>query len=258
MTLPEAIAQLKDRGLPVTPRTEAALRASFAKYQDYIPQNIIDSALQKILDGVKSIAKPGQEVRGISSVEVGASPATIRKDVIQSLLTEFANPASLAQSLNLDFKIKTAAEVLRGAGRFLLGQTDVDEYPAWELYRLYPRKQPRLWAGDEGTEDPTLGSEFAGRWYAAAQAAGDPDAARILQDTGRMIALKSSGIWNMLGTMFADSLGNSYPPFAFNSGMEVDGVPYNECIQLGLLDPGEQPEATDFNFADLFKLPEAV
>lgn len=252
MTLAEAILELKKRGLPVTPRTEQALRDGIAKYGDQVSQDSLDQVLKKILDGVKSIAHPTEEVRSPESIaEVGESPATVRGDAIRTLLNDFSSPEGIAQSMNLDFKIRIATEVVQGAGRFLMGQTDVDEYPAWELYRLYARKVPRLWAGDEGTDDKSLMSAFAGRWYAAAQAAGDTDAARILQDTGRMIALKDSDIWNELGSMFDDSLGNPYPPFAFNSGMDVDGVPRAECIELGLLDADEKPEPAKFNIADL-------
>jgi hypothetical protein len=68
------------------------------------------------------------------------------------------------------------------------------------------------------------------------------------------VALKSSDIWNQLGNLRDDSLGNPYPPFAFNSGFDVDGVPLKECIELGLLDEGEKPRGSDFDWASLISL----
>jgi len=257
-----ALKQLATKGLQVTPQTEAALRRALAKYNGQISDDALKQLLQKFLDGIKTIAKPRIEDRSGTAVEVGQTQTSLRADILQ-LLQKFNSPEGIAEALNIDFKIRTATEVVRGAGRFLLGQTDVDEYPAWELYRLYDRKVPRLWRGDEGTNDPSLGAAFASRWYAAAQAAGDADAARILQDEGRMIALKESEIWQQLGE-FDDGLGNPYPPFAFNSGMEVDGVPRKECIELGLLDEdgntkdGDAPEGSDFDFATLLGIKEAA
>src|SRR5690606_41386403 len=56
---------------------------------------------------------------------------------------------------------------------------------------------------------------------------------------GRMIALNTDPIWEKLGdpSFFDDGLGNAYPPFAFNSGMDVRDVGRDEAEDLGLIEP---------------------
>ena len=53
-----------------------------------------------------------------------------------------------------------------------------------------------------------------------------------------LVALKNSPIWQALGDGvggYNDTLGNPYPPFAFDSGMAWVGVDRSECIKLGLV-----------------------
>lgn len=72
-----------------------------------------------------------------------------------------------------------------------------------------------------------------------------------------MVALKNSGVWEALGDGaggYEDTLGNSFPPFAFNSGMDCDEVSYQECVELGLLEEGEEVEGADIDPEDLFDL----
>lgn len=54
-----------------------------------------------------------------------------------------------------------------------------------------------------------------------------------------MIALKNSDVWDRLGdsNTFPDALGNPYPPFAFNSGMDVADVSRAEAERLGVILP---------------------
>lgn len=259
--LHDALASLTRNGAQVQLTTVDALQRGIDRYSEKVADDVRESVLDKLRKGIESIvnphtemrqvaAKPGEEPPPPKPVTVGQSPATVRADIVK-MLRDTGSPADVIESLNLDFKIRIASEVAHGAGRFLVGQTDVDEYPAWELFRMYPRQVPRLWRGDEGTEDKSLGAEFASRWYHSAQVAHDVDAARMLQDHGRMIALKSSGIWSALGD-FPDGLHNPYPPFAFNSGMEVRGVPKPECVKLGILKPDQKPRGTEYDFNKLF------
>ena len=148
--------------------------------------------------------------------------------------------------------VKTNVELAQGAGNYIAGHDDdvLDAWPAQELYRQEGRDQPRNWDGTNPKGDKTL-TGFGSRWMFAAQASGDPDAARMLETTGRMIALKSSGIWQALGD-FEDGLGNPYPPFAFNSGMWVRDVPRKTAESLGLIDPDEQAKKPTLDIASLF------
>lgn len=91
-------------------------------------------------------------------------------------------------------------------------------FPAWRLTRfMWPNGEPRDW-------------EL--RWTVAGEAVGWAGACR-----GEMVALKDSPIWQSLGDgagVFTDTLGNPYPPFAFNSGMGWEDVDRDEAADLGL------------------------
>jgi hypothetical protein len=80
------------------------------------------------------------------------------------------------------------------------------------LIRIYPRKVPRdNW--------PARWTAAGGKLYA-----------------GRMIAEKSSPVWEQLGStdLFSDGIGTDYPPFAFNSGMGWSQVSKGTCERLGV------------------------
>ena len=67
-----------------------------------------------------------------------------------------------------------------------------------------------------------------------------------------MIALKNDPIWDRLGSreLFDAGLGNPWPPFAFNSGMNVRDVSRARAVEIGLLganDPAPQPEHRGLN-----------
>ena len=126
------------------------------------------------------------------------------------------NPASL-QRLNLivDTQTRMAASVAR-----IDNQTEatIALWPAWELFRFETRQKPR--------------QDWTRRWREAGNYCGWQGA---LQN--RFIALKNSPIWAALGQGaggFRDTLGNPYPPFAFNSGLDWMEVSAEECKRLGL------------------------
>lgn len=126
----------------------------------------------------------------------------------------------------LNLIIETNLQTAQGYGQFAQANDPdvVVAFPAWELVRLEDRNEPRDWPQ---------------RWREAARAAGDNDAYAALDSSGRMAALKESGIWDQLGSLWGDSLGNPYPPFAYRSGMTVVDVGYSDTVALGLLDRGE-------------------
>ncbi len=130
------------------------------------------------------------------------------------------NPASIRRlNLILETQTQMAASVAR-----LQGQSPavVVEWPAWELERLEERALPR--------------PDWAARWNLAGQSVGWQGALPT-HIGGRMVALKSSPIWQALGDGaggFRDTLGNPYPPFAYSSGMGWSDVSRRECAELGL------------------------
>jgi len=253
------LKRLQAEGPPLPAATRAALAKSLAQYKGELGADMIDKTVAKLLDGLKSIAKPGLEDRGgAQPVEVGQNPASL-VGRLNDLLKRFDSSGALAETMNLPFKIDVATRVTNGAGRFITDQTDVDEYPAWELHRIYDRDVPRgFMRGPKGVLVEVPDDDWPARFADACTAAGDDEALRVFNETGRMIALKSSGVWDELGNNRDDCLGNPFPPFAFNSGYGVDGVPRLECIELGLLATDEKPEGSKFDFSKLFSLPEAA
>ena len=145
------------------------------------------------------------------------------------------NPASERRlNLILDTQTQMAASVAR-----LNNQTGDTIYltPAWELTRFETRRVPR--------------ADWRQRWQAAGDAVGWEGAISARGVTGsRMIALKTSPIWQALGNGaggYTDTLGNPYPPFAYSSGLDWIGVDRDECIHLGLIEPDWDPENQQSN-----------
>ena len=119
----------------------------------------------------------------------------------------------------LNLVVDTNAGMAASAAR-LAEETDdtLDLFPAWRLTRfMWPNGKPRDWAV---------------RWAAAGNAVEWQGACRE-----EMVARKDSPIWQSLGDGaggFTDTLGNPYPPFAFNSGMGWEDVDRDEAEALGL------------------------
>ena len=257
----QLITQAMSRGVRVPPAAAASVRNGLAGYGAAIDAKTKQEFLDRFLDGLKSIVKPEQVQRPgeEQTVTEGDTPSTVESD-LGALLKKFSNGQEIADELNLEFKMDVAVNVMRGGARFLADnydQDELDEFPAWELRRVYDRDVPRGFKrGPKGTLIPVPDDDWPSRWKDACDAAGDDDARRVFDDTGRMVALKSSGVWQELGTNRDDTLGNPYPPFAFNSGFDCDGIARKEAEQLGLIDQGEKAERTEFDFSKLFTLPE--
>lgn len=130
----------------------------------------------------------------------------------------------LSSDPRLDLMVETNEAVVHGHGRWVASQDEValDAFPALELVRVSPAAEPRNWLL---------------RW---AMAGGRTFG-------GRMIAPKDSPVWDALGNnrLFPDALGNPYPPFAFNSGMDVRDVSRAEAEALGVIRQGAPPPTPD-------------
>ena len=137
-----------------------------------------------------------------------------------------SNPANIKRlDLIIDTQRRMAASVANIAAET---PATLEEWPAQELTRFVGRGAPR--------------ADWAARWAAAGDAVGWVGAAK---DAGgfpdwRMVALKTSPIWQALGDGaggYKDTLGNPYPPFAYGSGLAWADVSRDEAIELGLIDP---------------------
>lgn len=99
----------------------------------------------------------------------------------------------------------------------------LDAFPAQELFRAESRKEPRAWHA---------------RWT---QAGG-----HLTQ--GRMIALKDSPVWQAIS-----AFGTPWPPFDYQSGMDLRDISRPEAQRLGLIEPGQLVERPDVGFNDELK-----
>lgn len=137
----------------------------------------------------------------------------------------------LSSDRRLNVILDTNLEMAEGYGSWAQGQDSavLDQWPAQELIRVanFESEHKRDWA----SRWADAGGEFFG---------------------GRMIALKNDPIWIAISRF-----GTPYPPFDFNSGMDVDDVDRAEAMELGLIDESTEllPQDRDFN-TDLQATPE--
>jgi len=238
--------------LPIA--TQLALYYSLRRYTADLGRATVRAALLAMVEGLEAVLNPQQEIREDREfpVTVGPTQESLRSE-LAAWLRSWGAPDDVAEKLNLDFKLDLAERVARGAASYVAQQEDVDEYPALELFRLFDRDVPRGFRrGPRQTLIPVPDDDWPSRFRDACVAAGDAAALRVLDTTGRMVALKSSGVWPDLGNNRPDTLGNPYPPFAFNSGYDVEGVPFRECVKLGLLAPDATPTGAAVDFGKLF------
>ena len=189
--------------------------------------------------------------KGIKEVLEGRNnPSDIRLAYNRMVEEEGGEPLSAGrQELIINTNLATA----RGYGQ-MMKQNDpdiVDAWPALELIRGGQREYPR---GDPHYKEGTDGSyDWDDRWQDALDECDDDPAdvdatQKVFTETGRRIALKDSSIWQALGDGAGgrgDTLGNPFPPFAFESGMVTENVSREECEELGLLDALDTADAAD-------------
>lgn len=158
----------------------------------------------------------GRTDRATQRMELKRLLGSLGDDTVDdSELTDLRSDARL--NLILDTQLQQA----QGYGHWKQGQDPaiLDQWPAQELIRVQDAEEPRDWAA-RWTE---AGGAFFGT---------------------RMIALKNDPIWTRISRF-----GTPYPPFDFNSGMEVVDVDRDTAIEAGLLGPDDviEPEDREFN-----------
>lgn len=148
----------------------------------------------------------------------------------------------LGSARRLNLILRTQTQMAASAARLAEQTPDVlDAWPAWRLTRMGSRAVPR--------------EDWPQRWRSAGDAVGWRGACK-----DRMVALKSSPIWQALGDGaggFRDTLGNPYPPFAFGSGLDWEDVPRAEALRLGLEPDGQIPRQANLAPSDV-EIAEAV
>lgn len=132
-----------------------------------------------------------------------------------------------------DLIVRTQQDIAAGFGRYVAeNDPDIlDAFPARELIRVV-----------EPT-DPKRKRNWEARWRAAG--------GRMFG--GRMIAPKDDPVWQNLGDGaggYDDALGNPFPPFAFNSGMDVEEVDREEAERLGVVQRNQRITPDSLTLAD--------
>ena len=159
------------------------------------------------------------------------SDSEIRRDIREYLPKAGYNPGEdrgtikdLFTKARLDVIIDTNRRQARGFAQHIEATTNgaLRAFPAYELVRVYERKQKRDWIS---------------RWTAAGGR---------LYSGNQMIALKTDPIWSRINKAF----GTPYPPFDWGSGMGVQDVSRGDCLALGVIEedtPDQTPPTADFN-----------
>jgi hypothetical protein len=194
---------------------------------------------EEIIKAAVNLLLPPEASIPAGEITAGSNLAQSRSIILRELKRISYKPKADEQDTlkdlscveRIDCVIETASQVAHAAERFVAENHPafVKELPGWELLRVYKRKVPE--------------KSWPNRWRAACEASGDAGALQVFEKTGRMIALKSSGVWQALGDGagdYDDTLGNPFPPFALGSGFDVDQVPCEDCEELGLLQPKEK------------------
>lgn len=273
----EVVKHLASKALLPTSLSSAQIKkslpAQIRRQSFFSATNTLLPVLEEIKTQVGSIVNPQTIQRPDritpenpqGNVTVGANPATARAAIKDMLDAHGYTPEKgtegtikdLSSARRIDFTVKTNEQLAHGAGQFIQGNDPdvVEAFPAWELYRQEKRRVVRGEKVVHGEIEEDEENSWPARFSAAADAAGDDDAARVLEETGRMIARKDSPLWEQLGEGaggFDDTLDNPYPPFAFNSGMWTREVSRGECVKLGLIEEGDKVEPADFDLQSLF------
>ena len=254
----EAVKHLAAQGLMPTGLDSAGIRqldAELRRQSLFSAKTLSEGLLGRYRDVIGSIVDPQQVQREgeTQTVTEGYNPATARAAIKEFLGREGYVPEAgtegtiqdLGSSNRINLVVKTNVQLAHGAGRFVQQNADadvVDLWPALEFVRFEGRKEPRNWDGMNGL------------WEQACRRAGDMDALRVFGETGRMCALKSSGVWAELGNSeyVQGGLDNPFPPFALGSGMGTEEMSREETEEVGLLDKGEKAEPAEFDLATLF------
>jgi len=170
----------------------------------------------------------GKISEAIDDMLAGGTTRDAERAKLKAIIDELGAPDLSDARLNLI--LDTNLQMAEGYGSFAQGQQEdiLDAWPAQELVRVDAKKVPRDWPD---------------RWETAG---GE------LLEGDRMVARKDDEIWDRIGDpdLFDDALGNPYPPFAFNSGMDVADVERGEAEKLGLIDPNERVEPQDRGLND--------
>lgn len=202
------------RGTPTEGRDAAGTFRPELLQPGQVPQVTMDRSLARV--ELKEILR-----------DIGYQPTDARDvGTIKDLRTD----------ARLNLILDTNTQMAQGYGWWAQGQDEVvlDEWPCQELIRISDRVERRNWYS---------------RWTAAGGRiyAGSPRGLPLTNGVGvggRCIARKDDPIWGAISRF-----GTPYPPFDFNSGIDVRDVSRAEAMDLGIIDRDTrvEPQTRGFN-----------
>ena len=194
-------------------RSLFSARTTSAAYIDNMKQILADAVDGKISDGEV-------RMRLLKSLhELGYTPETGFPGDEQYGTPPASGLSDLSSPRRLNLIAKTNRGMSASVAR-IKSETAVtmQMFPAWKLIRFHDRSEPR--------------ADWAQRWHDAGESVEWEGASQ-----SGFVALKNSPIWQAIGDGeggYEDTLGNPYPPFAYNSGMAWIDVSRDEAIHKGL------------------------
>ena len=225
-TFAEAIKALQKRKiLPTDLNSEQLQKLPVALRDSAFFSSKVEDAriLQEAHDTVAQIIKPEGRLPG-DYMDMSTARLNIRNVLAAVGYAPEPGKAGSIEDLSSDPRlnliVKMQVAMARGRGQWMATQDNdiLDEFPCYELYRAEDRIEPRDWEA---------------RWEAAGGEFYGPEE--------RMIARKNSTIWTRISRF-----GTPWPPFDFNSGMDVQDVDREEAEDLGVIKPGQTVEAIEF------------
>lgn len=252
----EALASLLRRQILPTSLDTAGLQQLSRDVQldsFYSAQTLLEDLLAGYKDRLEQLIAPSQVKRpdrvtadnpeGLTNVGLSENYA---RSEIQDLLAELGyapNPGEegtlkdLSSDRRVNLVFKTNVQMYQNEGWWLQGQKAaiLDEFPAQELFRAESRKVHRDWMLRFRLAGEASGSAMGDGWTIT------PD--------GRMIALKNHPIWTLLGSpkLFKDGLGNPWPPYAYDSGMNLRDIARAVAIKLGIMQTDQVVQPMSLN-----------
>jgi len=199
------------------------IHASILERARFSAQTTNAHYLTKIDEVIDKVLQPVEVIRAGERVTEGMSMIDAKRELEATLKAIDYTPAragtieDLGSDARLNLVVDTNVRMAQGYGNFAQGMDPdiLDAFPAQELYRAEDRMVPREWMA---------------RW--------DEAGGQIFD--GRMIALKTDPIWEDIS-----AFGLPYPPYDFNSGMDVQDVDRQEAEDLGVMEPGELVEPAE-------------
>jgi hypothetical protein len=237
----EAVRSRKSRALLRTELTHEELsriRPEIREMATWSARVTNARIVERIDKVIKEVIEPTKWEDGATKgINLGEAKARLR-DALKEVGYTPEQPGTimdLTSDARTELIVKTNTQMAWGYGQWEEAQDPdtIDLFPAWELFRLEEREEPRDW--DQ-------------IWREAASES-DPRILGAFEESGRMVALKNSLIWFKIS-----DFGLPYPPFKFNSGMWTQEVDFDDAMSLGILSHGEKVNAQERRFGEGFEI----